>query len=726
MSSPRTVQTERVLQDVVRLLYSGGTKPLTNEIITKISAYFSKYPAGRPLPMPLENIVDGLVSDSHLYNKLIKHLSINIDVLYEASMRQIEDILELTSSLQTELDRLDRKRRRIETKIDDFLLSQYNTDGYFYSVSDNFSDLSMTNTTLTSAEADTDAGFLLLPTVSSTTTSLPIELVGAPNIKVYADGEDESYDELAPFAGALEDSLDNTIWAFEAATDEPKEVVATVTVRLGNGVDPIWLSQINFTPYGSTPVQVFWETQSEDGWAGFGSRIQTGTSKMVFGESARGVKNVRFTLRKTEPDYTENINGKLRYKYIFGARSLSFIYHTYERNATFVSEPLQMPSDFATDAAIDAVSIDVKADIPADTEMRYFVASTDLSEFTAENLAVGTPELSDYVWQEITPVNSQQPGGKIVRFSGANTNTRMIRQNPQGGDLQLTPMKTAGPVQERNPTPSIIPGVDVYRVARLEDEPFRNSLELWEGVNSTRIHSKNIDNATDFRDIDLPYWADVFRNEETTVDYGRIDTGNEFFYGGDVGAVNKDIYVETFLFADRSWETFLQEFQKIDVRSQTWDIKVYLNGRILGHLPVGTNKLQLPWRFNEGLNHIVILIRIPFSAGESDPYMGALSLLGRDNLYNYGAVHLAKWNYVDLFAMKYNETGQPKTFTIHNNEIISRRMPTANYQLRYAVGTGEGPAAVLFRAELSRSRNNPSVTPVLDQYRLRFSYAEER
>lgn len=725
MSSPRRVQTERVLQDIVRLLYSGGKKPMTNDITSRISAYFSRYPAGRPLPMPLEDIVDGLVSNSHLYNKLLKHISVNIDVLYEASLRQIEDILELTSSLQTELQRLDHKRRRIETKIDDLLLSQYNTDGYFYSISDNFSDLSLTNTMLSSVEVDTDAGVVLLPTISSATTSLPIELVGVPNITVMADGSSEDYVELAPFTGALEDSLDNMIWAFEVETEEPQEVIAHVTVRVGNGIDPVQLSRINFTPYGSTPVQVYWETHNGDDWDGFGAKIQTGTTKMVFGESSREANRVRLTMRKTEYDYTENHDGTLRYKYIFGARSLSFIYHVYERNATFVSEPLQMPSDFSGDAAIDAVSIDVKADVPPDTEMRYFVAPSDMSEFSAESLADGMPQISDYVWQEIIPIDSKQPGSKVIRFSGANISTRMIRSEPQGGDLQLIPFESSGPVQERNPTPSIIPGVDVYRIARVQDKPFRNSLELWEGVNATRIHSKNIDNATEFKNIDLPYWADVLADEETTLDYGRIDTGNEFFYGGDVGAVNKDVYVETFLFADRSWDTFLSEFQKVDVRSQTWDVKIYLNGRLLGHLPPGLNKMQLPWRFNQGMNHIVLLVRIPFSAGESDPYMGAVSLLGGDNLYRYGAVHLAKWNYVDLFTMKYNESGQPRTFTIEKNEIISRRPPTTNYQLRYTIETGEGPAAVLLRAELSRSRNNPNVTPALDQYRLRFSYTEE-
>jgi len=728
MSSIRRVQTERLLQDVVHTLYSSGTKPMMIDVTRRIAQYFSKYPAGRPLPMPLIDIVDGMKSDPHKYNKLLKHLMVNVDVLYEVCLRQVQDVLMLTTSMQTDLDRLEHKRKRIETRIDDFLLSQFNTDGYYYSISDNFSDLNLTNLYLTTAQVDTDAGEVVLPTVSSTTTRIPNELISNPELEVRADGSIVEYVELAPFTGALEDSLDNIVWAFEVETSEPKEVIATATVRLGNVRDPIDMSRIDIKPYGATPVQIFWETRADSSWQGFGGRIQKGTTKMVFGDSVRPVTDVRLVMRKTEPDYTENRNGTLRYKYLFGARELAFIYQVYESNARFVSAPLRLPPDYAGEVTIDAVSIDADSDVPGDAEMRFFVAPSDLTEFAPDEDGVipSQPELSDYVWREIVPIDSNEPGDKIIRFNGAITHTKMIRENPAVGDLELAPPVDDGPVQDRNPTPSIIEGVNVYRIASIDDVPFSNSVSLLEGVNTTRIYSRNMDASVHFRDIDLQYWADVFNTEEPTLDYGRIDAGNEFFYGGDVGAVGKDVFVEAFLTAEHSWETFLAEFQKVDVRSQTWHVKVFLNGRPIGDLPPGTHKMQLPWNFKEGLNHVVLLIRIPISAGTSDPFMGAVSLFGRGHLFDYGSVHLAKWEHVDMFTMRYNESGQPRTFTIHGGELISRRPPTTNYQLKYSVDTGQGPIAVLLRAEMSRARNNPNVTPELRKYRLRFSYAEEQ
>lgn len=725
MSSIRTVQTERVMENVVRILYSQGEKPMLNEITTRIARYFSEYPAGRPLPMAMKDLVQGIVSDPRSYNKLLRHVALNIDVLYEASLRQVQDVMLLTASMQDDLARLEQKRKRIEGRIDDYLLAQYNTDGYFYSVSDNFSDLSMTNLSLTSAEVNTDVGEVILPTISTTTTRLPANKITVSSINVKASEEEAEYATLAPFIGALQNSLDNILWAIEVETKEIEEVITTIDLLLGDE-DPVVISRVDLNPYGVLPVQAWIETLTDSSWQVFGGSINTSSTKMIFGDTAKAVRRLRIHLRKTKPDHSDVRNGITYYKYIFGAKEISFLYQVYERDAQFVSSPLQIPSDFEGDMTIDAVSIDIKDSVPSDCDIKYYVAPTNFSEFEGDEDFVPNIDISTYTWSEIAPIGSAGTGPKVIRFDGASLLSRKITPSPDAGDMELIPRKFFGPIQERNPTPSIIPGVDIYKIAEIEDEPFINSLRLYEGLNTTRIYSRNLDSSLLFNDMSIEYWADIFKNDagSLTLDYGSTDSGNEFFYGGDVGAVGKDVYVETFLGSDKSWETFLSEFQKVDPRSKTWDVKVFLNGRILGHLPVGTNKMQLPWNLNRGMNHIVLLIRIPFTDAISDAFMGALSLMGRNRLSNYGLVFLDEWNYVDMFTMKYNEIGQPKTFTINEGHIISRREPTSDFRIQYASNTGVGPQAVILRADLSRSRNNPTVSPGLREYRLRFSYEE--
>lgn len=725
MSSIRRVQTERLLQDVIRTLYADGREPLVAEVATRMSRFFSNFPAGEPLPLPRHDAIAAGQSDVKQYNKLLSHLAINLDVLYETSLRQVEDVIALTSSLQSHLSRLKAYRGRVESQIDDYLLGLYNTDGYFLSISDNFSDTAYTDLNMTSAHVDTESGVVTLPTVSNTSSNIPLSQVGSPRIQVSTPSGVTQYEELAPFTGALEDSLENIIWAFEVRTARQEEVVANVVVDVGNSQNPIELSQINFSPYGSTPVQVFFETKEGSrtidgsrGWVDFGNKIQTGTTKMVFESEPQSVSSIRMTLRKTRADYTENINGKTFYKYIFGARSITFAHKVYDFSARHVSLPLFIPADLYGELVIDAVSVDVVDEVVPGTSIKYYVAAS-----------TGDPaeEFSELNWRSIVPVGSNEIGQKVVRFDGAATEIKRISSEPAAGDLELLPIQTTGPIGSQNPSSLIIPGVDIYRIAKFDTDVLLNSLELVEGVNTTKIYSKSSDPIVNFADINLGYWANVFEDAEDqlTVDYGAIDSGDEFFYGGDIGAIGKDIFVETFLDADRTYPTFLEEFQKIDVRSQTWDVKIYLNGRPIGHLPSGQSKAQLPWSFIGGLNHVVLLIRIPENAADSTAYLGSLSLMGSSNLYDYGQVRLSKWDYNDFFNVSYNETGQPKTFTIHNGELISRRRPTANFLLKYAKSTGKGPEAIRFRTEMVRERNTPNLSPILDSYRVRFSYAED-
>lgn len=720
--SIRRVQTERLLEDIVRTLHSQGTTPMFSDIARKMATYLSKYPAGNPLPVPLNDAIGSGDSNIEEYNRFLAHLSINLDVLYETSLRQVEEILQLGDSLESHLDRLSKQRRRIEGKIDDYLLGLYNTDGYFYSFSDNFADLVYSDMNMTTAEINTDSGSVLLPT-ASVTSSLNRHFFSRPTINVTSGGDSIPYEEIYPISGALEDSLRNVIWGFEARTTKAKEIIATAEISVGNQEDAVEMSSIDFVPYGSTKVQLFIETREgsrtdRDEWAQFGDKILTSNGKMRFSSSPRMVRHIRFTMRKTEPDYIQEIDGKLYNRYIFGAKSLSISHKIYDSSARFVSAPLFIPSELSNDVVIDAVSLDVDDDVANDSDIDYYVAPStgEIDE-----------EFSNLDWQQIIPVGSSADGDKIIRFRGATRQSRRITDNPAAGDLEMIPLKTVGPDAELNPSGSIVPGVDIYRLARLDEEPLVNSLELVEGVNTTKIYSKNIDSTRSFASIDIDYWASVIKDEpdDLTVDYGRIDAGNDFFYGGDVGAVGKDVYVETYLHADNTYPTFLEEMLKADARSRTWGVKVFLNGRPIGELAAGTDVRQLPWSIREGLNHIALIIRIPESAAVSSAFLGTVVLMADSSLYEFGKVRLGTWKYVDFFSLQYNQTGQPKSFTIYDGEVISRRKPTDNFELVYAISRDTAPPAVRFRADLSRSRNNMAITPELRSYRIRYSYAED-
>lgn len=711
--SARSIQIEHVLEEATKIFYATGVRPPLTQILQVVSRYFSQYPAGQPLPVRDIFVTEDGKSNVENLNEALLNIVTNLAILYEVSQEQIADIMGLNTTLRSKIDQLDKRRKSIQTRIDDYMLSLYNSDGYYFSIGEPFSDLSLTDLTYTSAYVDTTEGVLRLPTIGSLTTRLKDTDIGRATVRVTHNGTALDTTTIADWSGAI-DGLTNTIWAVEVGVDTPGEVVATVDFDIGAPEAGVEISTVRWDPHGITGAQYFMEyafrPNQELQYEQFGSKIITTSSVFTLIASPPPVEKLRLTIRKTEPDYIENVNDTAVYKYVFGCRDLAITAHTYDTNATYVSVPLSPPSELAEEITIDAVSLVADYDTPYGTDLRFYVARETGTEAT----------LADYSWRRIEPLDRDQAGA-VIRFNGATRTLAYIKDNPDVGDLQRIAFdNTNSDLTKRNPSPTIISGVDVYRLAKFEENFFPNSVEIQEGVNTVRIYHTDYD--TDAVN-GLEFWASAI--PDLTPVYGRIDTGNDFFYGGDVGESGRSVYIETYIDIPDKLEPVLAELRKTNANAQQWDVRVLLNGRDIGYLPYGTDKAVIPWTFVQGLNHIALLVNIPASSSAyPHAYIGTLDLMGDLDLYEFGLVRLALWNYVDFFDMTHNEINQPFTFTIRDGEIISRRRPTTNLRLSYASPTNDGPDSLRFRVDLSRKSSISRVSPSVDFYRLRFSYGE--
>lgn len=716
------IQRETILEEVARGFFRSGERPRLIDVMKQVEAFFGQYPVGRPLPMPLDGIVEGRQSDVDQFNRILANLAFNLQVLYEANREQVEDNSLLTSTLNLELERLRARRAKLVARMDDYLFSLYNSDGYFYAFSDTFADVEFTDLSLTTAFVNTDAGQVQLPPVAGATKVLGASGFSGATIAV-VEGDTEkavTFENVTPFQFCV-DGLENTVWAVEVVTNTPKELLLTVDIGMTD--QPTEVSRIELNAFTVTPVQAWVHTRSAGGGgqvAGrgeleeFGSGIKTSNQYFVYTDDPRPVNSMTISMRKTEPDYEEYENGTIKYRYIFGAKSLAVSHHVYDNEAVFVSAPLQLPGALRGEQAIDVVSILTEDDIPLNTSIKYYVASDPLTSTVSS--------VSDLEWKPIDPIQAESvDGNTTVSFSGASTYTRDIRRTPERStDIQLIAEDTTNEVlAERNPSAVIVPGSDIYRIAEFDVSFIPGAVTLEEGVNSTRILYDYIDTTNG---LTLNYWKPRLNGTTAPLGetQGRVDAGNDFFWAGDIGQTAVSAYVETYLDSLSDQELYLRTFRKTDPQSKLWAVKVFLNGREIGSLPVGTDEMVLPWKFNQGLNHVAITANIPSATGGAS---GTLTLMTESALYDFGTVKLATWEYVDLYNMTYNETDDPKTFTIYNGEIVSRRRPTDNFRLTYSTPLNGGPRAVRVRADLSRTANAPSVSPSLDKYRIRFQYS---
>lgn len=717
------VQRDRAVKDILRSYLTTGHNPTNTEVLTVLSQYFSLYPAGLPLPLPLRQFDTGDGrSNADSFNELLSHLGINIDVLYEALNETYGQLMALMSSYDSYLESLRIRRIQLGAKIENYLLSQYNTDGYFFAAADTFASTDFTDLSLTNAYIDTELSACTLPTLSHLSERVGIGSLQIQNVEVLVDNKLYTrWREISPFLGGIR-SARNNFWALEVDTDQPSEVVVKFTVAISaEDARPVELSRIEYEPYGATETQVFVETinnltNPQQNLTGFGNRIQTSTNRMVFLDEAKSVRSLNFTLRKTQPDYTANIDSTHSYRYFMGAKEISFMKQIYDQSATFVSTPLRIDASLNESTAIDAVSLVVDHFIPSETTATYYVASDP---------ELSAPQIGDFNWMQIQPLGKLEQGGsQIIRFNGSQTNSKMIRLNPSASEVELIgPDVTNHDLTKRNPSPAILPGFDVYRIAKFTDAPLFKSLKLEEGINTTRIyHTQLNSDATK----DFSYWQSRLNTPSTAVTFGRIDNGNDFFYGGDVGRSGSSVFVETYLELVEEKRLVTAQILKADVNSKNWDVRVLLNGRSIAWLPAGTDQSLIPWPFTKGLNHIALLINIPFAEEEKpEPYLGTIQLMGSDQVYNYGTVKLDTWSYVDPFDLEHNTIGDPSTFTILNEELITLRKFTDNFRIQYATTTSIAPNAIRLRADFSRSSTNSTISPVLNGYRVRFAHGDQ-
>ncbi len=716
MTSVSKAHKEIILEHVARNLYSTGIRPNTSTILQYLSRYFGQNPPSAPLKSDAGTNGLNLKSDPEAVNGMMANAILNLTMLYRANFLQGEELMHLNTTLRTYLDKLMVKRTKLMNQLDDYLLSLYNTDGYFFSISDGFSDVDKVSLDLSSAFVDVAAGKVTLPITSALSVNTIYRSAMSYSIEAFiANPEGDEEDELSEVSfvtvGNLSnafDGLSNTVWAIEIEREQKEEIVVNMGVSFSyNGTDSK-ISRIEFDPFGVQPVQMHVETIQNLESTNFGQRVVTSDRRTAFIDEARFCSGVKFSLRKTEPDYTRTSGGKTYYKYIFGAKDISITKSIYDNEAVLVSQPLSIWD--LSDAIIDAVSITTEDDTPPGTSIQYYVAK-DSPGITAE---------SQLDWKEINPVGSVSDENTVVNFNSTTITTNMMRLNPTGSELQL-----AVPTLNE----ALLPVGSAYELSSVDfNDVIPETLSLDEGFNTARIYYKT---GRENTYVSLDNWkTEVLDTSYGKIAYGRIDSGRGFFNGTIVGEANTSFYIETFLDSPMDTQTIVRELVKQTPSAAVWDVKVFLNGEEIANLPSGTVSVPVSWKFRRGLNHISLLVDIPRSNSTvRNPEWGSLDLMFDDVLFNYGVVRLNKWEYVDEHSLNVDDESQNDAsvspqFSLINNRLVSRKKPTDNFRIRYAKPNNRDPDAIRLKAVLTRNTEDVNVTPSIDIYRLRFQYGE--
>lgn len=702
-----SIQKKRFLDNLYKIYYTAGVIPTNQEIRTAFNDYFTVNRAGFPIRIDLDLLRSIDIVDVEILNSIISNSLFNTDIIFDSIFENNEQLMGVINALNKKMDNLKKRRVELESKIDDLLFVNSNSDGFFYSTTDNFSTLNKTNLLLTNAYVDLTKKQVELSSINSENyNNIKVDNIfnTSPTANVSVNGNIALQNiDVSQFSNVF-DGLTDTYWDFEYNSQQINSISLNINIPISSNVI---ISRVQGTVMTTSPVGIYViaNSSTQDVQSNvriFESSGDYSTFSAVF--PAASYRSIDIIMFKLEPDSVTSSSSP--YKYKFGLRELVIGSKYYDKNGTFVSEPLSVPSSDNKNLVIDAVALEVNDQIVNETDIRYYVAA-DVPSAT---------QISDFNWIPISPIGSKSSGfTSIVSFSGTNRESALIKSNPSGTELLLLPINaTSKNVDELNPSSTVYSGKEVYRVADLNPEKDYINPSLYGNVDSLKHYyfireSNSIDKYKD-----LGYWSTEIQGNKANILNSLLKEQIGSIYPGVVSPSSG--YIQTKLLSQTDQNIIFT----ISKTNYNFNLAVYLNGELLADLPNGVVSQSVEWNFIQGINNIIVTYDKPFSG------VASFSLMEGTNLSRFGSIFVDYFNYLDPFDFANKNIDSDNYFTIDKvfgrKQIFSSQKIEGTCRFGYTLKSERTIESIRLRADLSRY-DNPYATPILQSYKIKFKHS---
>ncbi len=403
------VQKTRFLENIYKLYYSNGIKPTDHQIKKAFSDYFSVNKPGFPLRLNYNALNSEAKTNVDLLNELMVNSLFNLDVLYDTILDSNEELFQVVTSLNKNIENLKAKRKALEAKVDDLIFANNNSEGYFYSYTENFSNIDKVDTFYSSAYVDILSGYAMLSAENSdryTVFSLDNIINSRPTISLYENGTLISNTIDSTTFNNVFDGLNDTYWMYEHRTSSPIPVALTMDMPISN---TSIISKVEGYVLTSSPLDIQLVVSPVDGSPQDTlTKLSSGDySSFSFSLKPKAYSNVRITFFKKEPDLIDK-NSQLPYVYRMGLRDLIIGASTRSKYGTIVSKPISLPVESNDQLVIDSVSMEANEQFVNDGVINYYISEDNPSANT----------ISDFNWIPISPTGSENAGfTSVVNFN---------------------------------------------------------------------------------------------------------------------------------------------------------------------------------------------------------------------------------------------------------------------------------------------------------------------
>lgn len=707
-----TIQKKRFLNNIYKILYSSGSKVNESLVKSVFNEYFSVNKPGFPIDINYNILRSTSKTDVDLLNQIMANTVFNVDILYESILENNEKLFSVITSLNKKLESLRNKRLELETRIDDMLFVNSNTDGYFYSYTENFSTADKLDLNLTdSVFFDPTLKNATLSTLNSEQFNvLTLENLSTvnPEFSLYINGQ-KSNTPIDPINFSnIFDGLTDTYWSYNIQLPQPQSVSLSILMPV---TALSIISKIDGTVYTSSPTNIILRATHQD--AAKAVEVKSKNSRgdydsFSFSIPADRYSLVEIVLQKNEPDYVQSDTDS-PYVYSFGLRELIIGSRYHVKSGFLVSAPISIPVKQNEKLVIDAVSMDAISQVNNGTSLNYYVAADNpLAE-----------SIFDFGWKQISPAGSEKEGySSVVYLDGSSRSNVYIKNSPESNDLQYIPISTDSKnANEINPTTQVYSEKNVYRIAALDSDVSYYNPVLLGNINS---FSNSYFISADSEDVksvykDMNFWSSLFAEKPNTL----LNSTLKEQLGSLIPGINTYVngYIETMILREN--ETSI--VHTVLKSSSDFNLAIYLNGVLIADMPKGTISKAIQWNFISGINRLVVTYDKDF-VGQIN-----FSLMENLNISRYGTIFTDVFNYLDPVEYQNKANVNDYYFTIDTvfgrKEILSSNLISGDSNFIFTTKNSFNVQAIRYRVDFNRY-DNPFSTPILDNIRIKFKHRD--
>ena len=711
-----SIQKRKFLNNLYQLLYSSGVsesdvsirQPKEEDVKREYDNYFSVNKLGLPLEIDVNNFRNRETTDPELMNFMFSRMLLNAEVLYDSVYENNEDLMKVVTVLNKRLENLKSKRIELEKKVDNLLFSISNTDGFFYSFSDSFTNLNNVDLSLSNCYIDTENGKVTLPKLKSSILNFNAPgKVNLGNIKhsIVFNGSPVITDVVLQNSSSLFDGLTNTYCSVTHSSNQLGSCALILTIPLTAG---FVISKVQGRLSTSSAITTIAELIDSENSQNVQYRRQQSNSaydRFSFDFDPQSTGSIRITFIKYDADLRDVSNSLNQYLYAFNIKELIVSGEYYDSQATLVSSPISIPLG-DQNKIIDAISVDASNDNPEVGQVSFYIAKN------VENAT----NISDFEWIPVSSSTDSNSGfDNVISFNASSRSFKSIDGSGTSGSIALYPLSSDTNLSVKNPSNSIYSGIDVYRIGKITEEINPYNAYILDGINAFKFTYVSY---VDGLSKDKSQWSSIINSGSSVYNVsepGNIQITNTPSIPIVLNLNGISGFLQTNLLVTNP--TSISSAISRDTGSIDWNMSVYLNGVSIAEFESGIVSKEVIWKFTQGIN----TIEVAFDTEANS--VGSISLMSGESIIKYGTPFLKYYGYVDQFDFRVSRTIEDSVFTIDsylgNKEIFARSQISDNSRIYYTDNSQDLVSSIRLRADLTRFLN-PFGTPTLSEYRIKF------